>query len=279
MRERNFRLIKLTNFLVFIILEAASVLLVSNYDIVKDWEISRALSRPINTLSKAILSVGDYFSLRKTNNRLARENVELRNENQILWETIDSLTKHEDSTFVLDSDPTFTYLPAKIVSNSTDRLHNYIIIDKGESDSIKVGQGVVTEKGIIGYVVSVSSKYSKISSILDVDNMFSADLANTATFGTMHWNGKHKNIITMREIPLHTVFNDGDTVVSNGYSLIYPAHIPIGTVVGRDLKDGTNYSADIKLFEDFNRLKYVYVVSRNDIDYLKQEDPNKNRRK
>ncbi len=274
MGARNSRIIKITNFLVFIILETAAILLVSNYDIVKDWEVSRALSHPINTLSKGILSIGDYFSLRKTNNRLAQENVDLRNENEMLWEIIGRQNEHADSTFVLSTNPTFTYLPAKIVSNNTDRLHNYIIIDRGENDGIEVGQGVITERGIVGYVISVGDKYSKISSILNVDNMFSADLEKSGTFGTMHWDGKHTDRLTMREIPVHTVFEKGDTVVSNGYSLIYPAHIPIGTVIGSDLRDGTNYSATIKLFEDFNRLKYVYVVRRNDIDKFEKEDLN-----
>ncbi len=274
MSGRNSRIIKITNFLVFIILEAAAILLVSNYDIVKDWDVAKALARPMNSLSKGILSIGDYFSLRKTNNRLAEENVELRNENEMLWEIINRQAEKDDSTFTPETAPTFTYLPAKIVSNNTDRLHNYIIIDKGEKDSIEIGQGVVTERGIIGYVVSIGPKYSKVSSILNVDNMFSADLEKTGTFGTMRWEGKRTDRMTMNEIPVHTVFSVGDTVVSNGYSLIYPAHIPIGTVVDSDLRDGTNFSATIKLFENFNRLKYVYVVKRNDLSHFEMEDLN-----
>lgn len=247
-------------------------MLVSNYDTVKDWKLVQSLSSPINSLSKGILSVGDYFSLRKVNNRLSLENVALRNENEMLWNIIGRHAEKADSTFIPESNPLFTYLPAKIVSNNTDRLQNYIIIDKGVKDSIEAGMGIVTERGIIGYIVSVGDKYSKASSILNVDNTFSAELEKTGTFGTVKWEGRSADKVTMGEIPVHTVFDEGDTVVSSGYSLIYPAQIPIGTVVSKDLRDGTNYSATIRLFENFNRLKYVYIVKRNDIGSLRSLD-------
>ncbi len=266
MGVRNHRIVRITGFLVFVILEAASFLLVSNYDTVKDWNIVQTLSRPINSLSKSLLSIGDYFSLRKTNNRLALENVSLRNENEMLWEIISRQAEKDDSTFILTANPIFSYIPAKIVSNNTDRLHNHIIINKGTEDSIKVGMGVVTERGIIGHIISVGSKYSKVSSILNVDNIFSAELEKTGTFGTVHWEGKSASNVTMSEIPVHTPIEKGDTVVSSGYSLIYPPQIPIGTVIAMDLRDGTNYSATIQLFENFNRIKYVYVIKRNDIE-------------
>lgn len=72
----------------------------------------------------------------------------------------------------------------------------------------------------------------------------------------------------MHDIPVHTVFDDGDTVVSSGYSLIYPPGIPIGTVGGHRLRDGVNYDLTIDLFEEFSRLRHVYVVSRRDIEEL-----------
>ncbi len=269
MRGRISRIGKITGFLVFVLLETAALMLVSNYDAIKNRQITQILSRPVNSLSKGLLSIGDYFSLRKDNNRLFQENVALRNENEMLWEIIGRRAEKMNNSFFIDSDEhLFTYIPAKIVSNSTDRLKNYIIIDKGIKDSVDVGMGIITEKGIIGYIVSTGERYSKVSSILNIDNMFSAELEKTGTFGTVKWEGASASSVTMREIPVHTVFAEGDTVVSSGYSLIYPAQIPIGTVSNKDLRDGTNYSATIRLFENFNRIKYVYVVKRNDMREL-----------
>ena len=154
------------------------------------------------------------------------------------------------------------------MSNSTDRLHNILIINKGKRDGIAEDMGVVTDRGIIGYILSAGEKYSKVSSILDIDNMASGTLTGSNTFGVIQWDGKTARRTVMHDIPVHTVFSDGDTVVSSGYSLIYPPGIPIGTVAGHRLRDGVNYDLTIDLFEEFPRLRHVYVVSRKDINEL-----------
>ena len=68
--------------------------------------------------------------------------------------------------------------------------------------------------------------------------------------------------------PSDTEIFEGDTVVSSGYSLIYPAGLPVGTVSGKELRDGINYDITVSMFEDFSKLRHVYVAVRKDIDQL-----------
>ena len=143
----------------------------------------------------------------------------------------------------------FDYIPASVVSNSTDRLHNIIIINKGTRDGVREDMGVITDRGIVGYVLSAGEKYSKVSSVLDIDNMVSAIHRKTNTFGVLQWNGEH-------------------AVVSSGYSLIYPEGLPVGTVSGKELRDGINYDVTVTLYENFSKLRHVYVAVRKDIDQL-----------
>ena len=98
--------------------------------------------------------------------------------------------------------------------------------------------------------------------------VFGAILSSSGTFGVLQWNGTSATSTVLHDIPVHTVVNDGDTVVSSGYSLIYPAGIPLGTVSRRELRDGINYDLTIKLFEDFPRLRHAYVAVRKDIGEL-----------
>ncbi len=155
-----------------------------------------------------------------------------------------------------------------MIANSSDSRHNSIIINKGTADGIEEGMGVVTDKGIIGYILKAGEHYSKISSLMDTDNMASATLKRDNTFGVLQWDGTRMNELTLHDIPVHTTFSTGDTVISSGYSLIYPAGIPIGTVSGKELRDGVNYSLTISTFEKYTSLSYVYVAVRNDIEEL-----------
>ena len=139
---------------------------------------------------------------------------------------------------------------------------------KGMRDGIREDMGVVTDRGLIGYILSAGERYSKVSSLLDIDNMASATLTSSNTFGVIQWNGKTARQTILHDIPVHTVFSEGDTVVSSGYSLIYPPGIPIGTVSRYEIRDGVNYDITLDLCEEFSRLRHVYVVSRRDIGEL-----------
>lgn len=265
MKDRNKYILHLINFLVFILLETAAVWLISRNSVIQRSDILRSISAVTNTFSSGAGNVGRYFSLGKINRRLSEENVALRRENDRLQAALSDLAVPDS---LLTESPLFDYIPALVVSNSTDRLHNILIINKGKRDGIAVDMGVVTDRGIIGYILSAGEKYSKVSSILDIDNMASGTLTGSNTFGVIQWDGKSPRKIILHDIPVHTSFTYGDTVVSSGYSLIYPPGIPVGTVSGQMLRDGVNYDLTIDLFEEFSRLRQVYVVSRRDIQEL-----------
>ncbi len=265
MKGRNQYILYLINFIVFILLETVALRLISHNSVLQRTELVKSISTVTNVFSGGAGNISRYFSLGKVNRRLAEENVQLRRENDRLQAALSDLAVPDS---LLTESPLFDYIPALVVSNSTDRLHNILIINKGKRDGIAADMGVVTDRGIVGYILSAGEKYSKVSSILDIDNMASGTLTGSNTFGVIQWDGKTARRTVMHDIPVHTVFSEGDTVVSSGYSLIYPPGIPVGTVSGQMLRDGVNYDLTIDLFEEFSRLRQVYVVSRRDIQEL-----------
>lgn len=253
------------NFIVFTALEVLAVTMVANGSIIQRSRIMETVSAVTNTLAGTSWQITRYFSLGEVNRKLAAENTALRMENDRLKAALD---RESIPDSLLSDDPVFEYIPAAVVSNSTDRLHNYLIINKGRRDGIREDMGVITGNGIIGYIQSAGEKYSKVSSLLDTDNMASAVLKSSNTFGVLKWNGESVRKIILHDIPVHTWIPDGDTVVSSGYSLIYPAGIPVGTVTSMELQDGINYDITVTMFEDFQRLRHVYVAVRKDIEEL-----------
>jgi rod shape-determining protein MreC len=69
----------------------------------------------------------------------------------------------------------------------------------------------------------------------------------------------------VKDMPRHSLFSLGDTIVTSGHSAVFPAGIPIGTVEGiEDSHDGLSYLLNVKLFTDFARLNDVRVITKKE---------------
>lgn len=204
---------------------------------------------------KASHGISSYFELQKENKALVEENERLRS---LLFNTeaIDSIK--------LDSvQLTYTVTPAKIIKNSYADHRNYITIDKGEKDSVKVDMGVITDHGILGIVENTSNKFATVQSILNEKSNINAKIKNTDHFGSLVWrNFKNYNVVQLIDIPRLVPLLVGDTIVTGAMSSIFPENIPIGTINKFDLDDSENfYTIDVALFNDMTNIKNIYVVS------------------
>jgi rod shape-determining protein MreC len=80
--------------------------------------------------------------------------------------------------------------------------------------------------------------------------------------GTVRWYGGDAGYALMEDVPKSVRLVKGDTVVTSGYSALFPENIPIGYVESYSLTDkgSTAYTIRIKLATNFYNLQYVYVV-------------------
>lgn len=80
--------------------------------------------------------------------------------------------------------------------------------------------------------------------------------------GTIVWNGIDHLYGTLTDIPAHVKIAKGDTIVSSGYSYIFPAGLMIGTISDFRVEQGDHfYIIPFRFSVDFNTLQYVYVVN------------------
>ena len=87
--------------------------------------------------------------------------------------------------------------------------------------------------------------------------------------GSLVWDGKDPTEVILEELPKHSEFMPGDTIVTSGYSSAFPEGVPVGTVVSssRDMEDNF-YTLRVKLFTDFSTLSTVRVIRDNMRDEL-----------
>ena len=247
------------NAAIFISLEIAALsMLFSNGELQKIW-ISRGAHAVMSSIWGCTQRISDYFSLRETNEKLARENIALMVLNSRLEER---LTEKGEQYFFPQKAQTkrFRFRNASIVKISTNTQHNYFILDKGSADGVTNGAGVITPNGAIGIIDAVSEHYSYAISFQNHNISISARLGRDGRHGPLDWDGKTSNGAVLREIPHHLEISKGDTVYTSGYSSIFPADIPLGTVKDVEIVNGATYDIQVELFEDFGALRYVCIV-------------------
>ncbi len=204
----------------------------------------------------------------RSNRQLALENNRLLNEVARLTDPLTGKSLQiKDSVALKDS---FSYLPARVIKNSVNRQHNFLVIDKGSQDGLEQDMGVISSRGIVGVVSHVSEHYAMIISLLNTQQRFTAELKKSGTFGTLRWDGVDYRRVFLSEIPQHIEISAGDTVVSSVFSLVFPPGIPIGFVKSGSLKRGTFLELEVELFEDFKSLHYVNVVSHDGAGEIRQ---------
>jgi rod shape-determining protein MreC len=154
------------------------------------------------------------------------------------------------------------------------------MIDKGKVHGIEREMGVTASGGIVGQVVEVSDYFSTIMSVLNIHSRISVRVKSSGQIGTLIWNGKNYRIGTLIDIPTHSKLNVGDTIVTSGYSHIFPEGIQVGTVKDFRINPGDNfYTADISYFVDYNKIYHVFVIrnifrkDQNKLDANKNKTP------
>ncbi len=217
-------------------------------------------------------SISDYFRLKEKNRRLIEENEKLRNQ-------LSLFSKETTPVIYIDTisfNRPFTFIKGNVYRNDYSKADNYILINKGEKDSIKPDMGVITDKGIIGIVENTSKNYSRVISILNSNSRINAGLKKSNQYGSLMWNGKDPNIVQLETIPRQAVLKKGDTIITNGRSTIFPKGIGIGTILNYELdKNQSYYLIDVKLFNDMTDIGFVYAIKSNEAIEVKKLENSK----
>jgi rod shape-determining protein MreC len=203
-------------------------------------------------------NIVEYFSLAQTNRQLARENANLHNQlKQSFLITDQQVFTFRDTVYQNQ----YNYINARVINNTVSLRNNYITLNKGRNHGIRPDMGVITQDGVIGIVVDVSNNFSSVLSFLHSNIQISAKIKKNDHLGTVIWEGYNYRKATMLYIPTHIQIDIGDTIVSSGFSHIFPQGVMIGVVSEYEIRRGDNFfTLQLELSRDFNNLDYVQVV-------------------
>ena len=235
--------------IIFIIMEAIAIVLILSNSPVQRGRMSANVNAFSSVVYKKAFQITQYMSLRQANEKLAKENANLRVFTADL--ALDSALVQKD----------FDFFPALVINNSINKSFNYLTLDKGSNAGIETDMAVVSPFGIVGVVKSVSPDFARVISVLNKQLRISVKLKGSQYFGSMTWNTRNYMEVEVSEIPSHVDVNLGDSIVTSGYSAIFPS----GELVARVIEvsaatDGNFLILRAKLTNDFKHLNQVYIV-------------------
>ncbi len=210
--------------------------------------------------------ISSYFHLKSVNADLLDRNMALEQqitnlEKALREHQVDSATVNSIREIPLTD---YRLFKAHVIKNSLNQADNYITLDQGSSAGIRPEMGVVDGNGIVGIVYETSSSYSLVISVLNSKSNISCKIVGSDYFGYLKWEHGDSRYAYLKDLPRHAEFNLGDTVVTSGFSTVFPEGIMVGTVDDMsDSHDGLSYLLKIKLATDFGKVSDVRVIARN----------------
>jgi rod shape-determining protein MreC len=144
-------------------------------------------------------------------------------------------------------------------------VQNYLIVDKGSVDGIEEDMGVFASSGVVGVVQRVSEHYAVVLPIINPDQVISAKIKRNDQIASVEWDGYSPKFAKLEGIPNHIDVQAGDSIVTSGFSAIFPKGILIGVVDKASHSEHTMFcDVDVALAVDFQSLSYITIALYRD---------------
>lgn len=270
------------NFLVFLVLQIVCITLVVQYSKYHHAMFGNSANRITGKVNAQYDRIEYYFQLKKTNDSLVKANEALYNKLAANFSLPDSGYKQVIDTLRIDSIVQyrkFAYLHAKVVANAVTSPSNFLMLQSVNTAQMRVGMGIVGPNNeVVGVITDISGEYAVVMSLLHKDSKISGKLLKTGETGTISWDGKYPNLVTLSGIPKSTKLVKGDSVITSGFSTIFPKGLLVGRIDEVFLETTTNnYKIMVRTATNFYNLEWAYAINNMEqpaIDQLLEKAKN-----
>ncbi|MDI3480493.1 MAG: rod shape-determining protein MreC [Tepidanaerobacteraceae bacterium] len=226
----------------------------------------KVLSTATAAIKESLGTIPDILALKKQNEELKKQVAELEQYKQKFLEyqkeniNLRSLLGLKQRNYQYDLET------AEVIGREPGNWFNVILIDKGEESGIKKDMAVITDKGLVGYILSAGKNFSKVILITDNRCSVSAMIERTRDNGILKGTIEPAPMgyIKMVYLPQEANIIKGDTVISSGLGGLIPKGIIIGEVVEAQKEtNGLMQYAIVKPEVDFQKLEQVFVIKNH----------------
>ena len=229
------------------------------------------ITTPIQKISTNITNAAGYITDRKSVEELQGQVESLEKEVKELRElTIDYYDiKHENAQLVKhfdlkQKDTSLKIVPSSIIGRDPNENFYSFTIDEGSISGISVNDPVITDKGLVGWVYSVSANSCKVKSILSPETNVGVVDIRTGDSGVIKGSVQlaDSNLARLTYISAQNDLKEGDMLVTSGLSGMYPQNLQVGKIkeLAYDSFDASLYAV-VEPFEDIINMKEVFVIT------------------
>ncbi|HLP04383.1 MAG TPA: rod shape-determining protein MreC [Paludibacter sp.] len=255
----------------FLFLEIISLtLIVENQEYQKSVFLSSSNSL-VATMYGWSNSVVEFFKLRAANDNLSEENTALKNQIINLQNKLATIeqTAPDSVHFQIPPEMEYQFIPAKVINCTTNKLQNYITLNKGSDAGIQPDMGVISDEGVVGIVKTTSKRFAVVIPVLNHKIEISCKFKRSNYSGGLLWEGEDYRYANLTDIARHVELALGDTLISSGLTHTFPEGIPVGYIEDFKIKEGdAYYKIKVKLAVNFRTLSHVKVI--NYLNYKEQ---------
>lgn len=257
-------------FVIFLFLEGMALLTYATSTPYTEAKIVARTSAVGAAISGAITDVGHFFSLPEQNRvltaRVAELSAMIGDMEQVEEVVVDSIDHH------------FKYHAARVVSMTTNRPQNHVVLDRGSLDGIAKDMGVVTPNNeLVGYVISCTEHYSIVQSMLNTQFNTGGCLADNGNVCVIGWDGSSRYQVQAKDLSVYSEPQQGMAVEVRSERL--PEGVLIGHIEDFKLNNTqTAYSATITIAAKMGMLDNVLVVENtrsSELDELHKQAESK----
>ena len=255
----------------FVVLELAAVNYYAGATAYTEARLLAQSARLTGGMHSAITDAGNFL-------RLGRENRALTERVAQLEEQVATLRSQLAESSLGVSEAMFEgvkyrMVEAAVVSITTHRANNYIIVNRGSNDGVRAGMGITTGDGaIVGYVVECSPRHAVgVTLLSEVFRGSGAPVGGSNYQGSITWDGKNPHFVNLEKLSKYAEPQIGQEVLTTGLESYFPAGLKIGTIESLTPDAlGISYTARLRLSAELSKCDNLILMDNLSSDELRQ---------
>jgi rod shape-determining protein MreC len=225
---------------------------------------SKVLAAPAHLLGDSGNFIGDYL-FAVDENRVLKKKVAQLSQYRDLYLQMKDINQRYEKLLNLRTEPPVDMVTARSVSVSRGPFNNNRLIDAGSNKGIAFNNPVITEQGLVGRVIGVSSNVSRVLMITDVISRVPIMIARSDARAIMIGEGgdyPRLEFVRGKESVIK-----GDQILSSGDGGIFPRGLPIGEAV-----KGPDGVWRVRLYANRGAIDYVKILKFQDFSQFPNAD-------
>lgn len=203
------------------------------------WPVQRAVLLPVEGASDA----GSYFANLTS---LQQENAELRKRqlaqaNLLLRQAhLDNENLRLRALLKMQEKLDVPARAADVLYAARDPFSRRIVVDRGSSHEIEVGQAAIDDLGVIGQVTRVFPLTSEVTLLTDKNQAIPVQVSRNGLRAVLA--GAGSGTMELKFLPANAEVQPGDTLVTSGLDGIYLPGLPVARVTSIDRDNSFSFA-------------------------------------